>query len=252
MTKLVTYALFVSLTVFGCKKNQHNPDAITAKKLISTYNEFERIRSNYEHNDSLIIAFENHLIDVLTSSNDYLSHLDSLAQHNRISLITSKDKKLSVLTWDLINNGCNHLYNSVYVFDGATKEVGFLDTNFNTTNYLGNKLEHFAPFKIFKLNEDYLVKSLKEECMSSKLYSFRLFNSNEGHLSESKNAFNKEKRFIYLSNKSDTIVPIFDEKNKLIKSPLRQDIIFEGELTGFSKPTGAYETLSYKDGKFIP
>ncbi len=227
--------------------------------LTSIYKKFKDNRHDYggkygEARDSILIRFQNTLAETLTKESFWNVKYDSLSEHMKI--ITSKDDKLKIFSWDEFNGGTWHIYNSMYQYKVNNElAVGFLTTK-TEDHYITDNTEVYH-YQIYSIDNDkYLAKAYGTHGSGKEFYMFRLLSFRDGVLKDCDGCFNGDNKFMYeISRGHDELIPQYNPDTMEISYHELVENYIDGDLdspSGFMDSTGKILKLRYKNGVFIP
>ncbi len=223
-------------------------------ELATTYKKYVEHKHDYGlARDTVIVNFQNKLEKLAKDSRFESVHAEQLGQTEGIYTIVSKDQKFMAISWDLYNGGCDHIYNCLFVHKDNNESNKVLVSH-NYPQEINDEVEASFeyPYKIFQLDTTtYVLQNTRLTCGSGRYITFRMFNTANQKLLESKEDFKGEREFRYLANRGDTILPKFDTNTKKITYPKLKPVLLDGEDTGFQKPSGHFNTLVFQDGKYV-
>lgn len=251
MKILATHIIIVFL-IIGCQA-QNKATHIEAFKttdaeLHRIYQEYYKNRLEYGHEkDSLLPIFEHKLQETLGKKEFYGMSFKALTKSKQVSVITSKDNKLRIYSWNTYNMGAWKVYNSMYQYNNNGKlYTGILSQkgeNGDAINFSDG-----YHFKIYDIDANtYLVKGSGTHGQGHEFYTMRLMHFETDALQDCNACFNGENQLVLIK-------PI-GVKNTIEYSPETKEISYlhylEDADTGFMKPTGKTITLIYSKGRFI-
>ncbi|MEL0650802.1 hypothetical protein V6246_05165 [Algibacter sp. TI.3.09] len=217
-------------------------------ELHQIYQEYYKDRKDFGHEkDSLLPLFETKLKDALGKKEYYGRAFDSLTKSKQVTVLTSKDKKLQIYSWDTFNMGSWKQYNSMYQYENNNQlYTGFLsEKDLNTGNYIN--FSDGYHFEIIDIDTNfYLVKGYGTHGHGHEFYTMRLLSFREGKLQDCISCFNGEDRLVLYKSRS--------QKDKLTYDLEKKEISFlehkEDEDMGVMRPTGKKIVLSFNNGQF--
>jgi len=256
MKNYFTY-LIIIFSVFGCK-SQNNQKTLQINKdieLSRAYKKFVNNRHDYasvegEARDTILNRFKKGLIETLSNKKYALFPFDSLSKE--IQVVKSKDEKLRIFSWDELNGGTWHIYNSIYQYNTKEKSYsGLLSLKSDITNGGVNHTD-IAHYEINEIEDNqYLVKGYGTHGSGKDFYVYRLLSFKNEKIEDCIGCFNGEDRFVYEKSRGHDLKPTYDVASKTIHYPELEPHTLDGEETGFMKPSGKILKLKYKNGKFI-
>ncbi|WP_299317202.1 hypothetical protein [uncultured Maribacter sp.] len=258
-----SYFILSFIILIRCSTTIHSQQSIDAgsidNHLTSIYKKFKDNRHDYgatygEAKDSILIRFQNTLAKTLRKESFLNVKYDSLAEHMRI--ISSKDDKLKIFSWDEFNGGTWHIYNSMYQYKVNNElAVGFLTTK-TEDHYITDNTEVYHYQVQLIDNDKYLAKAYGTHGSGKEFYMFRLLSFNDGILKDCDGCFNGDDKFMYeISRGHDELIPQYNPETKEISYHELVEGYINGDLnspSGFMDSTGKILKLRYKNGVFIP
>ncbi|WP_346882965.1 hypothetical protein [uncultured Algibacter sp.] len=248
---------FISIQ-FSCVSQNHADLKNRDLQLLKIYQKFYNNRHDYagkkgEARDSILIRFKSTLIKTLGDKTYINMPFDSLS--TRVKIVSSADKKLNIFSWDELNGGTWHIYNSAYQFrKNDTLYSGILSLNDNETLTEVHNTD-VTHFKIYKIEDNkYLVKGYGTHGSGKEFFVYRLLSFKNEKIQDCNKCFNGNNRFVYEISRGDDLEPLFDIKNKEIIYHELKETYVQGNLdepSGFMESTGKILKLKYKAGLFI-
>ncbi len=240
--------LFFFFFYESCISQNHTIADKRKLELYELYKKYKDNRYDYGTRDTIIIRFQNTLKNTLKDPKFKNLNFKDLDSIQGIIVKESPDQKFIAISWDLLDTGCDHIYNSIFIYrDKNINNMFILNHNYPKEK---ENIRFEYPYKIFNLDKNtYLVKNTRLTCQSGRYITFRLFKKEKNNITECEDCFNGKREFIYLANRIDSIIPEFNSKNKTIKYPILVPVIHEGEDTGFKKPSKSFKLLSLKNIK---
>ncbi len=248
--------LFFTLQ-FSCISQ--NPSDLKNKdlQLLEIYKKFHDNRHDYagkkgEARDTILNRFKKSLISTLKDESYLEAPFDSLS--TRVKIVTSKDKKLRIFSWDELNGGTWHIYNSAFQY--KTKQglySGLLSLN-EKEETIG---EHYTDITHYEINNiddgKYLVKGYGTHGSGKEFFVYRLLSFKNENIADCSGCFNGKDRFVYEITRGDELEPSFNKDKMEISYYELEESYVQGDKnspSGFMKPTGKVLKLKYKDGLF--
>jgi hypothetical protein len=215
-------------------------------ELANIYDKFDKNRHDYGESarDTILNRFKTTLLKTLSNKEFANFPFDSLSKN--IKIVTSKDKKLKIFSWDELSGGTRHNYNSAYQYNDKKKSYSGLLTS--ETGLNGNLFfDDIIHLKIFQLPETkYLVVGYGTHGAGREFYTFRLLSFIDNKIVDCTKCFDKKDRFVFIIPRGDK-APIYDEKSKIILfSEYKED-----EETGFLHKTGEVSKMKLIKNSFI-
>ncbi|WP_340199087.1 hypothetical protein [Ascidiimonas sp. W6] len=243
--------LIVVLYFFSACNAQDSTIKVLNEKdleLTNIYQEYYKDRLGFGHEkDSLLSQFTKKLETALSDKRFIGFSFDSLTKSKQVSVVSSKDAKLKLFSWDTFNMGTWHIYNSMYQFLNNDKIYTGLLTKNNKSGEIIDFTDSYH-FKIYDFDTNtYLVKSYGTHGGGLDFYTFRLLSFRDNKLVDCKACFDGKNYLLFEKNRTEKASPTYDSKSKTIIYPEYT----EDEETGVLKPTGNTITLEYKAGMFL-
>ncbi len=253
---IILYVTLFCLTL-GCQSQNGDASALVEKdmQLVNIYKKYNENRHDYgsqkgEARDTILNRFKETLIKTLSSEKAASYPFDSLSK--TIKAIASKDKRLRVFSWDELNGGTRHIYNSAFQYDSGDKTYsGILSLNDNSDEGISHYTD-VIHFEIEDVDKDlYLVKGYGTHGGGKDFYVYRLLSFKNGEVTDCSDCFDGEDRLVFVKSRGNKVSPKYNKDTKEITYPEMKPSLHEGEETGFEKPTGKILKLKYKEGTFI-
>lgn len=247
-TKAFFSILFFSIICLSCKA-QMNVDLIKSDiELSRIYQKFSENRHNYVGRDTILERFKKKMFSTLENSKSRTFKFDSLSQN--LKIITSTDNNLRVFSWDELNGGSWHIYNSIYSYDdNLKKRVDFFKLKEdNTSNVL---LTDASYYEIHHVEDrKYLIEGYGTHGGGEDFFVFRLVDFDVERI-DCKKCFEGENIFVFQKSRGLDLKPEYLIKEKSISFPVLVPVFDEfGDETGRTKHTGQFKKLIYKNGVF--
>lgn len=245
---LITIFLFVQL---GCisQKSSNVPIEKQEQLLVDIYNKFYENRHDYgssfgEARDTILIRFREKFQEVLNV--EEALHYSFPLLSKKVDTVSSEDKKLRIFSWDELNGGSSHIFNSLYQYNkGNTLAVGYL-TDLSVSNQ--SIFLEISYYQIIGLDQNkYLVFGYGTHGGGQEFYTIRLLNFTDDVVSDCDQCFNGDDQLVFTKPRSAKVRPIFDNKSKTLRFPEFK----EDEETGFLYKTNDTVVFEYKKGSFI-
>lgn len=222
--------------------------------LSEIYTKFSDNRHDYaatadEARDTILNRFKKTLLTTLSNHESATIPFDSLAK--TIHVTTSKDKKLRIFSWNELNGGNWHIYNSAYQYNENNKSFsGFLRLeNDSAQNPLFTDIIHFE-IEDIEPNK-YLVKGYGTHGSRQDFYVYRLLSFSDGKILDCNKCFDGKDKLVFEKSRANKTKPIFDTKTKQISYPEMVPSLKDGEDTGFTEQSGKIIMLNYENGTFV-
>ncbi len=253
---IILYVILFCLTL-GCQSQNGEAVLLHEKdlQLVEIYDKYSENRHDYgskkgEARDTILNRFKETLLKTLSSDKAISFPFDSLS--NTIKVIASKDKKLRIFSWDELNGGSWHIYNSAFQYDAEGKtHSGILSLN----DSVNDELLHYTDVIHFEIEDVdkglYLVKGYGTHGSGKDFYVYRLLSFEKGKVADCSSCFDGEDRLVFIKPRGDKVSPKYDKEKKEITYLEMKPSFHDGEETGFERPTGKVLKLKYKEGAFI-
>lgn len=237
--------LLLSLLHFCCSAQKLGVN--TENKFSKTYQKYVDNQYDYEGRDTILKRFKIELESTLKNpqlNNYYFPEWD-----NEQKVAVSKDSLLTILSWDLRNNGTFHTYESMYrlvredsIYSGFLfeKEKG-MEEKKSAVYFEANKLP----------DNSYLIKGWGTHGGGKDFFIYRKLNYKDGSLSDCKGCFEGKDYLFYEKSRGYDLAINYNEENRSIQYPELVTDLIDGEESQFSRPTGKIIELIFKDGIFV-
>jgi len=233
------------LTSCESKTNQQSIDVFELDSSYLAYKNY-RYDAGFSEADSLLQGFKSIVVKKLSSKyfNEFYS--DSLTS---VKMIRSKDEKLHLISWDELNGGTWHLYNSAYGYTNNGKRYSNYLTKGNGNDDDGNlNFTDVISFKIQSFHDKYLITGYGTHGHGHDFYTMRLMSFEDEELIDCNSCFEGENRFVFYKPRGDEFVPKLDIEAEVIVYPEYDD---DPNDNGFSSKTGNMIILKWNGDKFI-
>ncbi len=226
-------------------------------QLLEIYKKFYDNRHDYagkkgEARDTILNRFKNTLIKTLKDESFLAFPFDSLS--TRVKIVTSKDKKLRVFSWNELNGGTWHIYNSAFQY--KTKQglySGLLSFN-EKQEKIGEHGTDITHYEINNIDDGkYLIKGYGTHGSGKEFFVYRLLSFKSGNLIDCSGCFDGKDRFVYEVTRGDDLEPAFNKDKKEITYYELKESYVQGDKnapSGFMDSTGKILKLKYKNGLF--
>ena len=242
--------LYVTFSFLSCSSQSviHAGQSIQDKALLETYKKFIEHRHDYgtSARDTILDRFKKDLIKTLADPKYAAYTFEALA--SKTEIIISKDNKLKIISWDELNGGTWHVYNSVFQYNHKGSSFsGFLSLDKNGEKPLFyTDIIHSSIQKIG--NNEYLVTGYGTHGRGEDFKTFRLLGFSNNRIEDCNKCFDGQDRLVFIKPRGkDDKYPDFDSKKKIITYPLYK----ENQETGFLERTKTMVSLKYHNGNFI-
>ena len=248
--KIVKRAVLTILLVLIQQNSvaQNNEKQLQDQRITAIYEKFSESRHS-EARDTILNRFKMLLLKSLANKLYAAFPFDSLA--NKITIISSKDKKLRIFSWNEFSGGTWHAYNSAYQLNLENSSYsGFLTSESDSIGTL--LFDDIIHYKIQKIEKNqYLVKGYGTHGHGFDFYTFRLFSFKNGIVTDCDKCFDGKDRLVFNKPRAFDISSVYNLETQEISYPEMKTSYFEGEDSGFTEPSGKILKLKYKNGVFI-
>ncbi|MDH7446806.1 hypothetical protein [Aquimarina sp. 2201CG14-23] len=251
LTKIFSTIAFLSLQLGCISQQSKNVDfSVQDQLLANVYDKYYENRLDYgdsygEARDTILIRFRETLLKVISDKESISHSFDSL--NSKIKIIVSEDQKLRIFSWDELNGGTWHIYNSIFQYkENEMYSFGDLKIVQKTPN--SSSYSDVAYVHIDKLSDtEYLLKGYGTHGGGQDFYVFRKITFKNNQARDCDRCFNGENQLLFIKPRADKTSPVFKSSSNTIELPEYK----ENENTGFLEKTGNTITHSYKNGNFI-
>jgi len=243
--------IVTSFFIIGCHSQNNGPKTLDISQkdiaLKTLYDRFLENKHNYDVRDTILNSFHSQLLTVLSDESSHNYSFDQLSKS--IKVLTSKDKKLKLFSWDEFNGGTWHIYNSYYQYVEEDKVIaGSLVIDDIERS---QKPFYYTDIDYFKLyqpdNDHYLALGYGTHGQGHEFYTMRLLSLVNGSLQDCKACFNGEDRLVLYKSRGTKGIIEYDTTSKTIKYPEQ----IEDKNISVMKPTGNTIILNYQEGVFV-
>ncbi|GAA0873419.1 hypothetical protein GCM10009117_25660 [Gangjinia marincola] len=243
-------SFFLILLAFLYCNAQHETGNLIRQeqKLVEIYQKFSDHRHDYGENarDTILTRFKAQLLNTLKTSSYSGYPFDSLS--TMMNVIQSNDQNLTIISWDELNGGTWHTFNSVYQY--ANRDL--IQSDFLTHEKEPDEDLDFLDVTYYDIREpipgNYLIKGYGTHGHGHEFFTLRLLSFNNNTLVDCRNCLNgKDKLVIYKARSKEDPIEIDTINNQIMYREYKEDL-----ESGFMIPTGKTRTLHYKNGAYLP